>query len=442
MNRNASLFTLDGTPKPAQILALALQHVVAMIAGCVTVPLLVSNASGISPADSIALIQACLFCSGISILLQVLPWFKGIGAKLPLITGASFVFLPAYMAIGKEFGLGTVFGGQLVGGICAVLFGFLLTKIHSLFPPIVTGTIITTIGLSLCTTAINYMAGGEGSTNYGSVQNWILALLTMVIVFVCTHFGKGFLKLASILIGIVVGYGIALALNMIDFQSVAGASWVQTPMPLHFGMEFEFSAVLTIVFVSLVQSIEVIGDITSTTTGGLERQPETQELRGGIIANGIISGVGSLFGGIAMGTYSQNVGIVITTKTVNRKIFITAGGIVILAGLIPKLSALFTTIPQCVLGGAVVAVFGSITMTGIRLIAQQEMNGRNMAIVGLAIIIGMGVVLAPQSLVGLPVWLRTLFGTSAVVLSGTISTILNLILPEAEGEKELSKRGE
>lgn len=428
--KKASVFELDGIPSLKEALPLALQHVVAMIVGCVTPAIIISEVAGLSAHDQVIFVQAALVIAGISTLIQLFPIGKKVGSGLPVIMGVSFAYLPSMQAIAGTYDIATILGAQLVGGIAAIFVGIFIKKLRKLFPPIVTGTVVFTIGLSLYPTAINYMAGGTSSPTYGSWQNWLVAFFTLAIVIGLNHFAKGIWKLSSILIGIIAGYILALCFCMVDFSSVAQASLFQLPQPFHFGMKFEVSAIATFVILFIINSIQAIGDFSATTTGGLDRQPTDSELQGGIVAYGCSNILGSLFGGLPTATFSQNVGIVATTKVVNRCVLGLAAVIILISGLFPVVSALLTTIPQCVLGGATITVFASIAMTGMKLIASQPLDYRNTSIVGLAVALGMGVTQASASLATFPMWVTTVFGKSPVVLATIAAIMLNLILPK------------
>lgn len=435
-NSNASVFELDGIPSIKQVLPLALQHVVAMIVGCVTPAIIIGQVANLSPSDEVIFVQAALVIAGLSTLIQLFPIGRKIGSGLPVIMGVSFAYLPSMQAIAGTYDIATIFGAQIIGGIAAIIVGIYIKKLRLLFPPIVTGTVVFTIGLSLYPTAINYMAGGASSGTYGSIQNWLVALFTLIIVIVLNHFGKGILKLASILIAIICGYILAFCLNMVDLSAVSNASLLQLPIPLYFGVKFELSAIVTFVILFTINSIQAIGDLSATTTGGLDRQPTEDELQGGIVAYGFTNIFGALFGGLPTATFSQNVGIVATTRVVNRFVLGFAAAIIILAGFVPAISAVLTSIPQCVLGGATITVFASIAMTGMKLIASQDLNYRNTSIVGLAVALGMGVTSASASLATFPSWITLIFGKSPVVLATIVAIILNLILPK---EKKSAK---
>ena len=428
------LFELNGKPTFAQTLPLALQHVVAMIVGCVTPSIIISNVAGLSKQDSVILIQAALTMSAVSTLFQVYPLLRSkkvsIGSGLPVIMGISFAYVPTMQAIAGEFDIATILGAQIFGGVIALLVGLFIKKIRKFFPPLITGTVVFAIGISLYPTAINYMAGGTSNPSYGSWENWLVALITLAVVTFLNHYGKGIFKLASILIGIIVGYIISLGFGMIDFSSVADASWFAFPKLLNFGIHFEPSACVALGLLFAINAIQAIGDFSATTTNGLDRMPSDEELNGGIVAYGLTNILCAFFGGLPTATYSQNVGIVGSTKVVAKKVFSLAALIILIAGLIPKFSSILTTIPYCVLGGATVSVFASIAMTGIKLITTEPMDYRNTSIVGLAIALGVGVTQASAALATLPTWVTTIFGKSPVVLATITAVFLNLVLPK------------
>lgn len=438
--KRSSLFELDGVPSFGQAFPLSLQHVVAMIVGCVTPAIIIAGVSGLSDSDSVILIQSALVVAGLSTFLQLFPIGKKggfhLGSGLPVIMGVSFAYLPSMQAIAGDFGLPAIFGAQIVGGIVAVFVGIFIKKIRKFFPPLIAGTVVFTIGLSLYPTAINYMAGGTSSPNYGSWQNWLVAIFTLAVVTILNHFGKGILKLASILIGIIAGYLFSLPFGMVDLSSVGTAGMFQLPSVMHFSVKFEISSCVAIGILFAINSIQAIGDFSATTSGGMDRQPTDDELQGGIVGYGIMNLLGAMIGGLPTATFSQNVGIVTTTRVVNRFVLGGAGAMILIAGLVPKFSALLTTIPQCVLGGATVSVFASIAMTGMKLVMTAHMNYRNTSIVGLAAALGMGVSQASASLSAFPTWVTTIFGRSPVVIATLIAVIMNIVLPDPDKKNE------
>lgn len=444
-SKHSVLFQYRGVPSASAAFPLALQHVVAMIVGCVTPAIIVSGTAGLSPADAVILIQAALVTSALATFVQLFPLIRtryiALGSGLPVIMGISFAYVPSMQSIAERYNVGTMLGSMIVGGIVAIFVGLFIKKIRRFFPPLVTGTVVFTIGLSLYPTAVNYMAGGVGKPDYGSLKNWLVAILTLVIVTALNHFAKGILKLASILIGVTVGYIVCLCLGMVNFAPIAQASYFQLPMPLHFGIEFHASACVAIGLLFAINSIQAIGDFTATTSGGMDRHPTNSELQGGIVGYGVTNILFSLLGGLPTATYSQNVGIVATTKVINRLVLSGAAMIILIAGLIPKFSSLLTTIPPCVIGGATISVFASIAMTGMKLITTQPMTFRNTSVVGLAVALGMGVTQASGSIAAAPGWFVMIFGKSPVVLATLVAVALNLILPKGEEERKAEQIG-
>ena len=450
-DRRELLFQPRGIPPLGTSLSLALQHLVAMIVGCVTPPIIIAGAIGLSQEEQVLLIQASLVMSAVCTFLQLYPIGGRFGSGLPVILGVSFAYVPSMQAIAASGGgVAAIAGAMIVGGIVAVLVGVFVKKIRRLFPPVITGTVVFTIGLSLYPTAINYMAGGTGNTYesvvaqqgltealvYGSWQNWLVAIFTLAVVTILNHFGKGILKLASILIGIIAGYLFSLPFGMVDLSRVGTAGMFQLPSVMHFGVKFEISSCVAIGILFAINSIQAIGDFSATTSGGMDRQPTDDELQGGIVGYGIMNLLGAMIGGLPTATFSQNVGIVTTTRVVNRFVLGGAGAMILIAGLVPKFSALLTTIPQCVLGGATVSVFASIAMTGMKLVMTAHMNYRNTSIVGLAAALGMGVSQASASLSAFPTWVTTIFGRSPVVIATLIAVIMNIVLPDPDKKNE------
>lgn len=438
-NTNTSIFDIDGKPPVGKAAPLALQHVLAMVVGNVTPAIIVAGVVGLSSPDKTLLVQCAMFIAGIATLLQLYPVWK-FGSRLPVIMGVSFAYVPTLIGLGAKYGIAGIFGAQLVGGIVAIIVGIFIKPLRKFFPPIVAGTVVLTIGLSLYPVAINYIAGGVGSPTYGSYLNWIIAMVTLVVVLVCNQFMKGYLKLASILVGIVVGYVISLLAGIVDFSPVAEAAWFAFPKPLHFGMEFHSPAIISMVLIYIVNSVQAVGDLSATTVGGLNREVTDEELSGGIMGNGFASVLASFFGGLPTATYSQNVGIVAMTKVASRFVLMIAAVFILIGGFVPKFGAVMTTIPQSVLGGATITVFALITMTGIKLIVQDELSSRNVTIVGLAVAMGIGITQVPASLALFPESFIIIFGKSAVVIASIIAFVLNIVLPKKSLADEVRER--
>ena len=434
----SSVFSLEGVPPMGQLFPLGMQHVVAAIVGIITPAIMVANTCSLSDADRTLLIQVSLIVTALATLLQLYTVGHRVGAGLPVVMGISFAYVPTLLAIGGQFDLPTILGAEIVGGCVAILFGIFVKQIRKLFPPLITGTVIFTIGLSLYPTAVRYMAGGAGSEGFGGLKNWSVALVTLAVVVILQNFGKGVLKLGAILWGMIVGYVMALCLGMVDFSAVAPAGWFQLAAPMHFGVKFEISACISLAVVYVINAVQTIGDLSSTTMGGMDRMPTDRELSGGIVAQGVVSIVGALFGGLPAATYSQNVGIVTVNRVINKAVFAFASLVLLAAGLVPKLSAVLTTIPQAVIGGATISVFATITMTGIRMITSDHFSMRSSAVVGLSVALGVGITQVSGSLQGpgFPVWVNTVFGSSPIVVTAIVAIILNLTLPGEQAAKQ------
>lgn len=440
-----ALFQLNGIPPLGMSISLALQHLVAMIVGCVTPAIIIANALGLPQSERVLLIQVSLVMSAVTTLIELFPIGGKLGSGLPVMFGISFAYLPSMQAIvGGGGDIATIAGAMIVGGIVAAVVGVFVKKIRRFFPPIITGTVVFTIGLSLYPTAINYMAGGAGNTYevvvlrkgltsalvHGSWQNWAVAAFTLIVVVVMSNKGKGICKLAAILLGMIAGYIVAAVFGMVDLSEVRDAAWFSLPQFMHFGIKFEFSACIALALLFAINAIQAIGDLTATTVGGLNREPTDQELQGGIVTYGLTNVLSAFFGSLPTATYSQNVGIVTTNKVINRVVFALAGGFLLLAGLIPKFSAILTTIPQCVLGGATITVFSTIAMTGMKLIASETISPRNTTIVGLSAALGVGISQSSSALSQFPESITIIFGKTPVVIATIMAVLLNLILPQ------------
>lgn len=410
-------------------LPIAFQHVLAMVVGCVTVPVILGSAGQLSQADIIIMMQASLFCASIAILIHAFG-DRVIQTRLPVIIGSGFAFIPTLTVIVKDGGMSAVLGAQLIGALFGILVGLCFKKIRFLFPPVVTAAVVITIGISLYPTAVRYMGGNVGSLEYGSLKNWIVALVTLSAVIFFSNFTKGIYKVSAMLLGLIIGYLLALSLGMVDFSQVMTSSWLALPKPFHFGMSFSTSAIVSMIIIFVINSIQDIGQFEATSNGIHSRSASDEEISYGVIANNISSGLGSVLGGTPNATCGQNVGIVVTTQVETRIVFVLAALFIMLAGLIPKVAALFITIPYPVLGGATISVFGSIAMTGIRMLSNAGLTQRNVTIAGLAIALAVGCAQSKGIFALCPSWIQILLGGSEIVIVALAAIVLNLVLPK------------
>ncbi len=431
------LFRLNGKPSWGQAFPMAMQHVLAMLVGNITPPMLIASALSLTVAEKILLTQAAMTIGGLTTLLQLYP-LLGFGMGLPNVMGVAFSYMPILTTIGVQYGISAIFGAQLVAGLASIFLGMFIGKLRRFFPPIVSGTVVLSIGLSLYKTAITYMGGGSATQSigtFGSPEFLFLALLTLAVTLACNMYGKGYIKISGMLIGITVGYIAALCLGDVNFSDFQSAAFFALPKPFYFGLEFHSDAIIMMILMYVVQAVQTIGDVSSTTMGGFGRESTDQELGGGIKGQGICGMIGSVIGGLPTDPYSQNVGLICTTKVVAKRVYLIVAGLMLVAGFIPKFGALMTTIPQPVLGGATVTVFAAITMSGIELITEQPMNYRNKMIVGIALALGTGIESVPAILQFCPQLIRNIFGSSLMV-SFLVVFLLNLIVPEDNSAAE------
>ena len=425
------LFARDGLPPVRDLIPLSLQHVLASFAGIIAPAIIIASVCNFTEAEETAIIQVALILSAIDTLLQQFPLFGRIGSGLPILSGVSLAFLPAFQALGIEFGFPTLLGAELVGGVVAIIFGSIYPKVKNAFPPLVTGTVIFTIGVSLYPTAIRYMAGGVGTPMFGSAQNWLVGLITFAVVFGLTNFAKGTAKLGSIFFGIIVGCIISIPFGMIDPSGVSGASWFSLPRIMPFQIVFNPAACLTLAVVYVMVNVQLIGDLSASTMGGMDRMPTEHELGGALKAQGLTSMISAFLGGLPTSAFGQNVGIIVSTRVINKWVFTTSAGVFLLAGLCPKLSAVLTMIPQPVIGGATISVFGTITLNGIRILVKDGLTPRSCTVFGVSVAFGLGIAEVTGSLAGpgMPQWLTTIFGTSAITPCAVMAIVLNTIMP-------------
>ena len=418
-----------------QSIPLGIQHVLAMFAGNITVPIIIAAIFGQTTEEKIFLIQMALFVSGVATIIQTVG-YKNIGSRLPIIQGTSFAFIPVMAPFAKA-GLGAVFTAAFIGGIFQMWIGRMLKPIRHMFPPLVTGIVVLMIGVSLLKVGFMYAGGGGWLMNnkpevFGNASHLFISFTVLIAALIAHQKGKGMVSSASILIGMVVGYIVAMALGMVNYGKIADASWFALPMPFQYGIDFIPAAIILMLFMAIVTTIETIGDISATTMGGANREATDKELSGGIMADGLGTAFGSIFNAMPNTSYSQNAGLVAFTGVISRHVGTVAGIILIVLGLVPKLGGIIAAMPESVIGGAAIIMFGLITAAGIKLIAQSEMNQRNLLILALSLSFGIGMSLLPQFVAHIPdfgISLKLLL-TTGLIPAGLLAFILNAALPK------------
>ncbi len=421
------VYGIDDRPPLGEAVPLAAQHVVAMFLGNVTPPLLIAGGLGLATGETAFLIQMALFVAGLATIVQAYP-IGPVGGRIPMVMGTSIAFVGVIVGIGREHGLATVFGACLAAAAVEVAIGFSIVKVRFLFPPLVNGVVVMLIGLTLIPVGIDYMAGGVKAADYGSLVNLGLALLVFAVTLGLNLYLKGFLAHASILIGVVAGYVLATATGRVDYGAVGEAGWFALPLPLTHGLSFQLMPILLIAVIYVISTMETLGDIAGVIAAA-DRDPTNKELRGGLVADGVMSAIAALFSTFPNTSYSQNVGLINFTGVVSRHVTAISGIFLIVLGLIPKVGALFATIPPPVIGGAGLIMFAMIFSSGLSIIRRGvPWNHRSMVILAVAVGVGLGCELRGDALLNLPEWLRTML-RYGLISGGLTAMVLNLVVP-------------
>ena len=451
-------YSFEGEMPLGQAIPLGLQHVLAMFVGNLTPLLIIGGACGIMGGTDfvnlqISLLQNAMIIAGIVTLIQ-LYGIGPCGGKVPIIMGTSSGFIGVFSSVVATMGsgvmaYGAIMGASIIGGIFEGVLGFFLRPMRRFFPSVVTGTVVLSIGLSLLAVGINSFGGGFKTKDFGSMENLGLGLFVLIVILCFKHGTKGFFSSSSILFGIIAGYIAAFIMGMVlpttgvtakgvtftkswvlNWDKVANAGWFAVPEFIPVDIIFDMRAIIPVCIMFIVTAVETVGDISGVMEGGLEREATDKELAGGVICDGLGSSFAALFGVLPNTSFSQNVGLVAMTKVVNRFALATGAVFLILCGLIPKLGALVSIMPQSVLGGAAVMMFSSIVVSGIQLITKEKLTPRNLTIVAVALGVGYGMGANPGILAHAPAAVKLIFGGSGIVPAALVAIILNIVLPQ------------
>ena len=369
--------------------------------------------------------------AGIGTLVQLYPVWR-IGSRLPIVMGISFTFLSLAISLAGAYGMGTLIGAVIIGGLVEGFLGLFVKYWIKLIPHVVSATVVTAIGFSLLPIGANSFAGGVGAADFGSLNNWIVGSVTLLACLLCQVFAKGFLRSLSVLVGLVVGYVLACCLGMVDFSGIAGQSIIALPRLLPFTPEFNIGAILSVVAVYLVSATETIGDTSALCNSALHRDPETKEMGSAICCDGFVSSVSGIFGCTPITSFSQNVGLAAISGVVNRFTIAVGAVVMILGGVFPVVGYALTTIPQAVLGGCTIMMFGSILFAGFGMMSRAGFSQRNMVIVSMSLSIGLGFTQATGMFAIFPEIIRTVFAENCVAVVFLLAVILNLVLPKKD----------
>lgn len=433
MGNNSNLYKLDGKVPLMQAIPFGLQHVLAMFVANITPIIILANVVGIDPTVSAALIQNCMIIAGIGTLIQLYPIWR-IGSRLPIVMGISFTFLSVSLTIGTSQGMGVLMGAVIIGGILEGLLGLFAKYWIKLIPHIVAATVVTAIGFSLLPIGANSFAGGQGAADFGAANNWLVGTFTLLVCLGFQIFGKGFLRSLSVLIGLIAGYILAMCMGMVDFSGLSNAGVVSLPQILPFKPEFDLGATLSIIAIFLVSATETIGDTSALCSSALKRTTHKIEMGASVACDGFVSSIAGIFGCTPITSFSQNVGLAAMSGVINRFTIATGAGIMILGGIFPVVGHLLTTIPQSVLGGCTIMMFGSIMYAGFRMMANCGFSDRNMIIAALSLSIGLGFTQATGMFSIFPKIIQTVFAENCVAVVFLLAVLLNLILPKDHKE--------
>lgn len=424
-----NIYRLDGKVPVAKAVPFGLQHILAMFVANIAPMIIVAGTCGLSTKETTMLIQSAMMIAGIGTLIQLFPLWK-IGSGLPIVMGISFTFVSIFCFVGTTYGYGAILGAVLIGGIVEGILGLFAKYWLRLVTPIVSASVVTAIGFSLLSVGANSFGGGSGSEDFGSVQNWVLGMVTLAACLLFHIFAKSYWKQLSVLFGLVAGYLLAAVLGVVDFSEIAGSGIIAFPHVMPFSMEFHPGAIVSVVLIFLVSATETIGDTTALASTGLGRDASEKEISGSLACDGFVSSVSSLFGCLAITSFSQNVGLVSMTKVVNRFTIATGAVIMILAGIFPIFGALLATLPDAVLGGCTIMMFGNIVISGIQMLGKCGYSQRNVTIAALSLSMGIGFTQVPELFSIFPELIQNVFAQNCVAVVFLVAILLNLLLPE------------
>ena len=426
-----NLYSLDGRLPIAKAVPFGLQHVLAMFVSNITPLMILANVIGLEQGISSVLIQNCMIVAGIGTLVQLYPIWR-IGSRLPIVMGISFTFLSLSIGIASTQGMGTLIGAVIIGGLIEGTLGLFVKYWVKLIPHVVAATVVTAIGFSLLPIGANSFAGGQGATDFGSTNNWIVGSVTLLVCLICQIRAKGFVRSLSVLFGLIAGYILALCMGMVDLTGITDQPIVSLPKFMPFTPEFNIGAILSVAAIYLVSATETIGDTSALCNGALKRNPKETELGASVSCDGFVSSIAGLFGCTPITSFSQNVGLASMSGVVNRFTIATGAVIMILGGIFPTIGYALTTIPQAVLGGCTIMMFGSILFAGFGMMAKCGFSQRNMVIVSLSLSIGLGFTQATGMFNSFPDIIKTIFAENCVAIVFLLAVLLNLILPKEE----------
>ena len=419
----------------AQGFPYGLQHVLAMFVANLAPIFIVAAAAGMDAAQSSALIQNALLMAGLGTMIQLFPLWR-VGGALPIVTGISFTYVSAVVAIVAAQGYGVAVGAIIAGGLIEGALGLTVRYWRRAVPPIVSAVVVTSIGFSLLSVGAESFGGGSGAEDFGSLQNLLLGLISLVACLAFQSLAKGTKKQLAVLFGLVVGYVAALVLGKVDLSAFQGLTPISIPQVLPVAPEFDLGAIISVGLLYLVSSVEVMGNTTALTKVGFDREPTDREMSGAITADGVVSSIAGIFGCLPITSFSQNVGLVAMTRVVNRRVIACGGAILIIAAFVPAVAAIFNSLPEAVLGGCTIMMFGNIVLSGAQMIADAGFTQRNIQIAALALASGIGFTQVQGIFAAFPPIVQSIFGSNCIAVAFVVAVVANLLLPKEQADEE------
>lgn len=431
-NRIENVFQLDGKVPLKTAIPFGLQHILAMFVANLAPITIIAGAAqpALSTAEIAMLVQNAMFVAGIATMIQLYPVWK-VGSKLPIVMGVSFTFVTILSTVAANYGYPTVIGAVMIGGIFEGTLGLFAKYWRKIISPVVAGCVVTAIGFSLFTVGTRSFGGGYAA-DFGSPKNLLLGTITLVTCLLWNIKAKGYLKQLSVLAGLTVGYIVAIFMGKVDLSVIFADGLIALPKFLPFKPVFNIGAIVSVCIIYLVSAAETIGDTTALVSGGLHRDIEDSEISGSLACDGFASTISSFFGCPPVTSFSQNIGLINMTKVVNRFTIATGAVAMILAGLLPPVGNFFASLPESVLGGCTLMMFGTILFSGVEMLAKAGFNHRNSIIVSLSLAIGIG--FTTSSEIGVwayfPEVVQSVFAANVVAVVFVVAILLNLILPK------------
>lgn len=425
-----NIYQLEGRVPLLKAIPFGLQHILAMFVANLTPITIIAAAGGLSQAEIAVLLQNAMFIAGIATLIQLYPVWK-VGSGLPIVMGVSFTFVTVLCTVASNYGYPSVVGAVLVGGLFEGTLGLLAKYWRKLIAPVVAASVVIAIGMSLFSVGARSFGGGYAE-DFGSAQNLLLGTITLVVCLGWNCFAKGYLKQLSVLVGLLVGYVVAILMGKVDLSVIFAGGFVSLPKLMPYKPEFHVGAILSVCIIFLVSAAETIGDTTAMVATGLNREIESKEISGSLACDGYASSLSSLVGCPPVTSFSQNVGLLAMTKVVNKFTIMTGAGCMILAGLLPPVGNFFASLPESVLGGCTIMMFGTIMTSGMQMLAKAGFNQRNVTIAALSLAVGVGFTAASE----IDLWhifpeiVQSVFSANVVAVAFVVSIILNLVLPK------------